>query len=250
MSGQGGASRQPARRLGLRQPRWQWRRARASVWRPADAEGRGALRARFFGMKWLRGSSLKWAVVALGLLTTSCAGAIGAGAALVVVGAGVLSMACYDRMQVTVTDALTGTKLCDAKVTFTEDGSVTEATSCYTAALSTGKYQLRVERKGLVPYEAPVEINTGSKCRHAVQTVYVALDRPNRQQGPQLIAPPPAAPAAPLPAAPAAPPGTTTADPPPAAPAPATPASAAPATPVPPAPAAPAPATSAFPDSR
>src|SRR5215207_776747 len=105
-----------------------------SVFAPGSGgAGRGALRARFFGMKWLRGSSMKWALVALGLLTTSCAGVIGAGAALVVVGAGVLSMACYDRMAVTVTDGLTGTKLCDAKVTFTEDGSVTEATSCYTA---------------------------------------------------------------------------------------------------------------------
>ncbi len=193
-------------------------------------------------MRWLRGSSLKWVLVALGLLTTSCAGAIGAGAALVVVGAGVLSMACYDRMQVTVTDALTGTKLCDAKVTFTEDGSVTEANSCFTAALSTGKYTMRVERKGLVPYEAPIEINTGSKCRHAVETIYVALDRPNRQQPAQVIAPPPAAPATPavpLPAAPAAPPGATM------APAPANPASPAPTR----SPATPAPATSAFPDS-
>ena len=220
-------------------------------------------------MQWLRGSSLKWALVALGLLTTSCAGAIGAGAALVVVGAGVLSMACYDRMAVTVTDGLTGTKLCDAKVTFTEDGSVTEATSCYSAALSSGKYLLRVERPGLVPYEAPVEINTGSKCRHAVQTIYVALDRPDRKQSPQLIGPP-VAPAAPLPAAPPAPAGVTPASPAPAAPptttAPAAPpASAVPPTtttpvpapppppaapvPAPPASTAPAPDTKAFPDT-
>lgn len=211
---------------------------------------------------------MKWALVALGLLTTSCAGAIGAGAALVVVGAGVLSMACYDRMAVTVTDGLTGTKLCDAKVTFAEGDSVTEATSCYTAALSTGKYKLRVERQGLVPYEAPVEINTGSKCRHAVQTIYVALERPNRQQGPQLIGPPPASPAAPLPAAPPAPAGAATVSPPAAPPAPAgtttpSPAAPAPAAPpatppaaAPPAPAAPSaapppssPPVRAFPDA-
>jgi hypothetical protein len=196
---------------------------------------------------------MKWALVALGLLTTSCAGVIGAGAALVVVGAGVLSMACYDRMAVTVTDSLSGTKLCDAKVTFTEDGSVTEATSCYTAALSTGKYTLRVERQGLVPYEAPVEINTGSKCRHAVQTIYVALDRPNRQQGPQLIGPPPAPVApTPLPPAPPAPAGATTA--PPAASASAAPPSVVPppTTPPPaatPPSAAPPPADKAFPDA-
>jgi hypothetical protein len=213
---------------------------------------------------------MKWALVALGLLTTSCAGAIGAGAALVVVGAGVLSMACYDRMAVTVTDGLTGTKLCDAKVTFTEGSSVTEATSCYTAALSTGRYTLRVERPGLMPYEAPVEINTGSKCRHAVQTVYVALERPDRQQGPQLIGPPAPAPAVPLPAAPPPPAGATTvlpSAPPtpagattvsPAAPAsavpPTAPPSAAPAAPAapsaaPPAPPAPSPPATAFPDA-
>lgn len=197
---------------------------------------------------------MKWVLVALGLLTTSCAGAIGAGAALVVVGVGVLSMACYDRMAVTVTDALTGTKLCDAKVTFTEDGSVTEATSCYSAALSTGKYQLRVERKGLVPYEAPVEINTGSKCRHAVQTIYVALERPNSQRAPQMIGPPAAPlPAAPLPAAPPAPPGAATqapsSPPPPTAVPPAAPTTPTTPAPAPPPQAAPAPATSAFPDT-
>jgi hypothetical protein len=204
-------------------------------------------------MKWLRGSSLKWVLIALGLLTTSCAGAIGAGAALVVVGAGVLSMACYDRMSVTVTDQLTGTKLCDAKVTFTEGSSVTEATSCYSAALSTGKYKLRVERRGLVPYEAPVEINTGSKCRQAIQTIYVAMERPNAQQAPQLIGPPaPLPPPAPAPAAasalaPAAPVAPS------AAPAtsapPATSSSSAPPAPAgAPAP-APAPAGTAFPDA-
>lgn len=198
-------------------------------------------------MKWLRGSSLKWVLLALGLLTTSCAGAIGAGAALVVVGAGVLSMACYDRMTVTVVDQLTGTKLCDAKVTFTEGDSVTEATSCYSAALSTGKYELKVERRGLVPYQVPVEVNTGSKCRHAVQTIYVALDRPNLQQAPQMIGPPPALP----PAAPVAP-GPAPA-PAPAAPAPAAVPSGsavpAPAAAPAPAPATPAPAATAFPDT-
>lgn len=203
-------------------------------------------------MKWLRGSSLKWVLLALGLLTTSCAGAIGAGAALVVVGAGVLSMACYDRMTVTVVDQLTGTKLCDAKVTFTEGDSVTEATSCYSAALSTGKYNLKVERRGLVPYEVPVEVNTGSKCRHAVQTIYVALDRPNLQQVPQMIGPPPAAPAAPAtpvptapaPAAPAPAPAPAAAPAAAPAPAPVSSASAVPATP-----AAPAPAATTFPDT-
>jgi hypothetical protein len=188
---------------------------------PAGVLARGVLR---MGRMRLRGPAVKWVLLALGLLTTSCAGVVGAGAAVVVVGAGVLSMACYDRMTITVTDQATGTKLCDAKVTFTEGSSVTEATSCYSAALSTGKYKLRVERKGLVTYEEPVEVDTGSKCRHAVQTIYVAMDRPNRQTAPQVVAPPPAAPAAAAVAAPAAPPpapSVSAAPPPAAAPAPA-----------------------------
>lgn len=184
-------------------------------------------------MVW-SGRWVKWALLGAGLLTTSCAGVVGAGAAVVVVGAGVLSMTCYDRVSVTVTDQLTGTKLCDAKVTFREgtSESVTEATSCYDAALSDGTYTMRVERRGLVPYEVPVVINTGRSCKHAVQTLYVALDRPNMPAQPQFITPPHTAPAAPAPALPAS-----------AAPAaPAAPA-AAPAAPVP----APAPSVNAPP---
>jgi hypothetical protein len=200
--------------------------------------GRGAVARRVLRverMKWSRGSAVRWVVVALGLATTSCAGVVGAGAAVAVVGAAVLSMTCYDRMTVTVTDQATGTKLCDAKVTFTKGSSVTEANSCYSAALSTGKYQLRVERQGLVTYEETVDVDTGSKCKHAVQTIYVAMDRPGQQAAPQVVAPAAPAPAAPAPVAPA-----------PVAPPPSPSAS----TPAPPAAPATAPApSSAFPDA-
>lgn len=180
-------------------------------------------------MPWLRGRWVSLALLGAGLVTTGCAGVVGAGAAVVVVGAGVLSMTCYDRVSVTVTDKLTGTELCDAKVTFFEGKSETKATSCYEAALATGKYKMRVERPGLVPYEVPVVIDTGRSCKHAVQTLYVALDRPNMPTAPQHIAPPgattvaapapPPAPAAttgapaagPLPPPPATPPGANAA---------------------------------------
>ncbi len=151
-------------------------------------------------MKWLRGYWVTWALVGAGLLTTSCAGVVGAGVGVAVVGAGVLSMTCYDRVSVTVTDKVTGTKLCDAKVTFTEDGSETTATSCYQAALSDGHYKLRVERRGLVPYEVPIDVDTGSSCKHATQTMWIALDRPNLQQPPQQITPPAPVASAPPPA--------------------------------------------------
>src|SRR3954470_15553856 len=158
-------------------------------------------------MGWLRCSSAKWALVATALLTTSCAGFVGAGAAIVVVGAGVLSFTCYDRISVTVTDALTGTKLCDAKVTFIEGNSKTEATSCYQAALSAGHYRMRVERRGLVPYEEPFDVTDSGKCGQSVQSMYVALDRVNRAPAPPVAAapkvvtaPPTAPPAAPPPA--------------------------------------------------
>jgi hypothetical protein len=157
-----------------------------------------------YGMPCFRRRSLQWALLGAGLLTTSCAGVVGAGAAVVVVGAGVLSMTCYDRVSVTVTDQLTGTKLCDAKVTFHEGSSVTEASSCYQAALATGQYTMRVERRGLVSYEVPVSIDTGKSCKHAIQTLWVALDRPNLQTQPKQItasAPPaPASAVAPAPA--------------------------------------------------
>ncbi len=77
-------------------------------------------------MGWLRVGALKVAVVTLGLLAASCSGLVGAGAAVVFVGAGVLGFRCYDRVSVTVTDATTGTPLCDAKVTFIEGTSTTE----------------------------------------------------------------------------------------------------------------------------
>jgi hypothetical protein len=194
----------------------------------------------------------KWMLVGLGLLSTSCVGVIGAGAVVVAAGAGVVAYTCYDRISVTVTDRLTGTKLCDAKVTFVDGDSETEATSCYQAALSKGKYKLRVERPGLQTFEEPVEVVRGERCGQSVQTMLVALDRVNRPEPPQRIAPPPAAPAlAPPPAAPpptqSAPPPTAPLAPPPApqtAPAPAAPAPAAPA-PAAPAPAAPTPAAPA-----
>ena len=226
-------------------------------------------------MGWFPGTglqSVKWALVAAGLLSTGCAGFIGAGAAVVVVGAGVLGFTCYDRVSVTVTDGLTGTKLCDAKVTFRQGKSETEATSCYQAALSAGSYTLRVERPGLVTFEEPINVSKDGACGQTVQTMYVALDRKNRVAPPQQIAPAPVAPApvAPVPAPVAPPPAVTppavappptpgptvtapaaaTAPPSAPPPLPATPPAAAPPPPVAPRPpAAPPPASTAFPDT-
>ncbi len=182
-------------------------------------------------MKRLRGLWVKWAVIGVGFLTTSCVGALGAGAAAVIVGAGIMTFTCYDRVSVTVTDGLTGTKLCDAKVTFVKGKSETPATSCYQAALSAGKYTMRVERRGLVTFEEPVEVSESGKCGQSVQSMYVALDRLNRPAAPVMIA-------APAPAVA----GTTVA--PAAIAAPASPATSA----LPPPP-PPPPASTAFPDT-
>ena len=195
-------------------------------------------------MHWFRASSAQWLLVSLGLLSTSCVGALGLGAVAVAAGAGVLAYTCYDRVSVTVTDRLTGTKLCDAKVTFLQGTSETVATSCYQAALSKGKYTLRVERAGLETFEEPIEVVRGENCGQTVQTMMVALDRANQVPPPQRIAPPPApvVPAAPPPSPGPAP---TAMPPPPAGPAPgpAVPPATAPATPPAPAtPSAPAPA--------
>jgi len=189
-------------------------------------------------MGWFQGAGahrMKWLVLAAGLLTTSCAGVIGAGAAVVVIGAGVLTFTCYDRVAVTVTDRVTGTKLCDAKVTFIKGKSETVATSCYQAALSSGSYTLRVERPGLETFEEPVDVSESGQCGQTIQTMYVALDRRGGTQLPDQ-GPPPAAPVTVLP--PGAPPSPS---PPPAATPPATTPPAAPGQPAAP-PSAPAPA--------
>ncbi|HEX2874628.1 MAG TPA: hypothetical protein VHP33_25420 [Polyangiaceae bacterium] len=216
-------------------------------------------------MGWFQGAGwkgTKWVLVGLGLLSTSCVGVAGAGAAVAIVGAGALAFTCYDRVSVTVTDRVTATKLCDAKVSFWKGDSETVATSCYQAALSAGKYKLRVERRGLITFEEPVEVTEGGDCGGTVQTMYVALDRKSRGAAPptaiQAPAPPPPAVAAP-PAAPPAAPVAPPAAPPPAAPPPAAttpPAGVAPGAPLPPPPppppppaAAPPPASTAFPDA-
>ncbi|MDF3068641.1 MAG: hypothetical protein K0R38_4242 [Polyangiaceae bacterium] len=166
-------------------------------------------------------------------------GGIAAGTGLVAVGAGVVAFTCYDRVTVTVTDRLTGTKLCDARVTFKKGSSETVATSCGQAALSAGKYRMRVERVGLVPFEQAVDVVKSEDCGSTTQTMFVALERPNHQQAPQQVAPPRPAPAV-APAAPVASP-VEAAPPPPVAPAssspPTEPAPASP--PAPPAPGAP-----------
>lgn len=152
----------------------------------------------------------RWAALAAGLLSTGCLmGAIAAGTGVVVVGAGVIAFTCYDRITVTVTDRLTGTALCDAKITFTKGSSVSEATSCGQVALSAGKYKMRVTRPGLVPFEQPVEVVKGKDCGGTIQTMYVALERPNYQQAPQQVVPAPPPPPTPSVAAPAAPPPPT-----------------------------------------
>jgi hypothetical protein len=191
-------------------------------------------------MMWLRAS-----LVAAGFLSTGCLmGGIAAGTGLVAIGGAALAFTCYDRVTVTVTDRLTGTKLCDAKVTFIQGSSETVATSCGQAALSAGKYRMRVERAGLVPFEQPVQVVESEDCGSTTQTMVVALDRPRQPAPPQQLTPPPApAPAAPPPpAAVSAPPAS--APPPPASTAPTAPEAA----PPPPA-SAPAPAPTPAPSN-
>lgn len=139
-----------------------------------------------WGMQWV-----KWALVATGLATTSCAGLAGAGAAAVVITAGIVSYTCYDRVSVTVTNRVTGRSLCDAKVSFFEakSDSETEATSCYQAALAPGKYRLHVERPGLVPFNEPVVVTRGRECGQSVQTIYVAMDRVQKAPSEAVTAP-------------------------------------------------------------
>jgi hypothetical protein len=188
-------------------------------------------------MLWLRTS-----VLAAGLLASGCLmGGIAAGTGALAIGAGAIAFTCYDRVSVEVTDRLTGAKLCDARVTFMKGSSETVATSCGQAALSPGKYKMRVERAGLVPFNQTVDVVEGKDCGSTVQTMVVALERPNRSVEPQRVAPPATAV---TPPAPPPPPSPTPETP---APAPAAPPDVPATPPAPPPSAVPAPSGSAAP---
>jgi hypothetical protein len=119
------------------------------------------------------------------LLLSGCDFAIGAGTAAVVVGAGALARGCYDHVDVTVRDDVTGEVVCDARVVAVEGDSEVELMPCYGVPLGAGRWEIRAERGGRVASSTLV-VAEERECGRIVHR----LDMTPRPPG--QAAPPPA----------------------------------------------------------
>lgn len=131
-------------------------------------------------------------------LAVSCNAAIGAGAVLVLGGAGYLASQCYDRVRVRVFDRTTGTAGCEASVFVSDGQSERELRPCYNAALTAGKWTLTARRPGYVTASTEIVVpeHEGS-CPSYTHTVEFMLRREGEPADAAKVTPPPARPAAP-----------------------------------------------------
>jgi hypothetical protein len=152
--------------------------------------------------------------VALGL-TTGCAAAAGAGAGAVLMTAGILSYQCYDHVDITVIDGLTGDKTCNADVRLIEGADEETLGSCYYAPLTAGTYTLRAALPGRVAGVTTLTVSERDGCDPVVRTVVLTVPAPGAQRGPRPLLPAAPAPSAPI-ATPPAPSAAPAAEPAPA----------------------------------
>jgi predicted small secreted protein len=131
-------------------------------------------------------------------LVASCNAAIGAGAIVLLGGAGYLASQCYDRVRVRVFDRATGSAGCDADV-FVSDGSGSERElrPCYNAALTAGKWTLIARRQGYVTASTELVIpEHEGRCPSYTHTVEFTMRREGEPAEPATVRPAQATPAA------------------------------------------------------
>jgi hypothetical protein len=121
--------------------------------------------------------TLSVAVLALGV--ASCNAAVGGGLVVLLGGVGVLASQCYDRVRVRVRDPETGLRTCDADVTVVDaDGSSRQLRSCYSAALTAGKWRIVARQEGYVASATDFEIQErDGACPNYTHTVELSLRR-------------------------------------------------------------------------
>lgn len=165
------------------------------------------------------GSSLVRAGLGLGLLSvTGCvAAAAGAGTTVAFGSAAALTASCYDRVSLSLTDAVSGQRSCVAKVSAVDaDGSEVDFNSCYHAAVPPGAWTVRAEQPGYAAATTRLIVPEESSCNPAVQSIELTIApagfvRPVAAPAPAertTSAPPASAPTAPATSAPAAPPAS------------------------------------------
>jgi hypothetical protein len=142
---------------------------------------------------------------AVSLSIASCNALVGAGAVVVLGGAGFLANQCYDRVRVRVYDRSTGAAGCDADVFVSDGDSERKLRPCYNAALTEGKWTLTARREGYVPASTELVIpHHEGRCPSYTHSVEFTLRREGEPAEPAVVAPPrrsERAPAAPDPAA-------------------------------------------------
>jgi len=136
-------------------------------------------------------------VAALGIgALAGCNVALGGGAAALVAGSAFLASRCYDRVHITIRDG-TGSATCDARVTLIdEDGDERTLTSCYTAALTAGTYQVRAQLAGLPPLQSSIVVGEHEGCPYYTHNVELSFPTTS---SPVAAAPEPEPPPAPKP---------------------------------------------------
>lgn len=168
----------------------------------AEQEPGRALASSLVRQRWA--ALLGCALGGLGLIASliGCNMIVGASAAVVLGGAGVLAAQCYDQVSVHVHDEL-GVPTCDARVSVGQGDSFHSLRPCYHASLTSGTWRFAAQQDGYEP--AQVELTVPERkgaCPHYTHSLELTL----RRIGAPREAPFAATKAAPAtPAAPAAP---------------------------------------------
>jgi hypothetical protein len=116
-------------------------------------------------------------ITSAALLIASCNAAVGGGLVVLVGGAGLLAVQCYDRVRVRVRDPESGLSTCSADVWLSEGGgSERRLRPCYSAALTEGSWTLTARQEGYAPATTELVIpEHEGDCPHYTHTVELTL---------------------------------------------------------------------------
>ena len=116
---------------------------------------------------------MRLCLLGLVLSLSGCSIAAGGAVGAVVLGAGVAASGCYDHVDVRVRDA-SGTPVCDVEVSATRGDDRIELTPCFSAVLSSGRWQIQAARGGRATTTELV-IPEDRECGRSVQSIELWL---------------------------------------------------------------------------
>jgi hypothetical protein len=114
--------------------------------------------------------------VGLGAALSSCTVAVAGGVAAAMLGGAALTAGCYDPVDITVLDGVTGLRACDARVLArSTDGAEAAFSSCFHAELPVGTWTVTADRLGYQPVSAALVVSKGRRCERALQTIEISM---------------------------------------------------------------------------